>query len=157
MGTLLLIIDSYFGHCPSVWVCCFLLIPFRFCIFGWNSTEGGLSSAPCLLSDGGRFPFVPLPVLFTVIVDSGGSCQASPLRSVVRSRLGAALKLSIRFYRTFRLFSHVDGSSQRPILRSRLSSCIIICFDAHIAPALASGSPLRSPPVSLSDMFPLFV
>lgn len=156
MGTLLLIIDSYFGHCPSVWVWCFLLIPFRFCIFGWNSTEGGLSSAPCLLSDGGRFPFVPLPVLFTLIIDSSSFCQASLLRSVVMSRPGSCFE-TIRFYLTFRLFSHVIGGSQRPILCSRLSSFIIICFDAHIAPGLASGSPLRSAPVSLSDMFPLFV
>lgn len=37
----------------------FVFIWLRFCILGWNSTDGRLSSSLCILADGGRFQFVP--------------------------------------------------------------------------------------------------
>lgn len=159
IGTLLLITASGFGECLLVWVWCFLLIPFRFCIFGWNSTEGGLSSSLCVQSNGGQFQFVPLPVIFTFITwfwwFLPGFSTVKPVS--ISIPWGGAWKLSRCFCQTFSLFICLcQYRLTVPHLVSRLSS-FIICLDAQIVLGLAIGSPLRPALVSLSDTCPLFV
>lgn len=91
---------SYFGHCPSVWAWCFLLIPFRFCIFGWNSAEGGwvLRLVFCQMVDGFHLSRYQCCSLIT---DFGSFCQASPLKSVVMSRLGSCFETKYLFLSDF--------------------------------------------------------
>lgn len=77
----LLIPDSCSGEGPWVRVWCFLSIPFRFCIFGWKSPEGGPGSWLCVPSEAEDFVSSPSPSQHSSLrpPDSGGFCPASPL------------------------------------------------------------------------------